>query len=272
MVDDEAVPFGIDASKPHSARRYNYWLGGKDNFEADRRSAEMIASAFPTIRMAAQENRKFLQRAVRYLAAEQGVTQFLDIGTGLPSAGNVHEVAQAIDPRCRVVYVDNDPIVLAHARALLASSAEGATAYLECDLREPEKIIGSAELRETLDLSQPVALMLVAILHFIPDDQDPYGTVRRLIDVLPSGSYLVMSHATGDYATPEERAANPDLNKRSGVPLRIRSREEFARFFDGLEMLEPGITSVVDWRSTEPPERRPPVRDISIHGAVGRVP
>lgn len=271
-VDAEQVPPGIDPTKAHPSRRYNYWLGGKDNFAVDRESAEMVASAFPTVGLAARENRAFMRRAVGHLAGEAGIGQFLDIGTGLPSAGNVHEIAQGIDPAARIVYVDNDPIVLVHARALLTSEPQGRTAYIDADLREPEKILANRDLRRTLDLSRPVALMLVATMHFITDDHDPYGIVRTLLGALPSGSHLVMTHATGDYLTPEEYAANVEANERSGVPFRLRSHDEFARFFDGLELLPPGVGSVVEWRPEEPVEDRPAVDDVSMLCAVARVP
>ncbi|WP_309237483.1 SAM-dependent methyltransferase [Actinomadura sp. BRA 177] len=267
----EPVPPGIDPTKAHPSRRYNYWLGGKDNFAVDRESAEMVATGFPTVRLAALENRAFLKRAVTYLAGEAGIHQFFDIGTGLPSAGNVHEIAQAIEPTSRIVYVDNDPVVLVHARALLNSEPEGRTAYIEADLRDPDKILANPVLTGTLDMSRPVALMLVATMHFVTDDHDPYGIVRRLLSVLPSGSYLVMTNATGDYLTPEEYAHNVEVNERSGVPFRLRSRDEFARFFDGLELLPPGVGSVVEWRSDVPPAERPPIEKVSMHCAVARV-
>jgi S-adenosyl methyltransferase len=271
-MDADWVPRGIDATTAHPARRYNYWLGGKDNFAVDRASAEMVAGSFPTIQLAAVENRRFMRRAVTFLAEEAGIRQFLDIGTGLPSAGNVHEVAQQIAPESRVVYVDNDPIVLVHARALLTSSPQGATAYLEADLREPEKILREPDLLHTLDLSKPVALMLVAIMHFVTDEFDAYGMVQTLRDALPSGSYLVMSHATGDYLTPEELAVTAAANERSGVPFRLRSNEEFSRFFDGLEPVPPGITSAVEWRSDIPAYVRPSVEAVSMLAAVARIP
>src|SRR5580704_3325728 len=178
----------IDTTVAHSARRYDYWLGGKDNFAADRESGDAIAAAFPSVRIAVIENRRFVRRATAFLAGHAGIRQFLDIGTGIATSPNVHEIAQGITPASRVVYVDNDPIVLAHARALLASSPQGATAYLDADVRDPDKIIGNAELREIFDLSQPVALMLAAILHFIRDEDDPYGIVARLVSILPEGS------------------------------------------------------------------------------------
>ncbi|WP_446474027.1 SAM-dependent methyltransferase [Actinomadura opuntiae] len=271
-LDTERVPPGIDPTKAHPSRRYNYWLGGKDNFAVDRESAEMVASAFPTVGLAARENRAFMRRVVGHLAGEAGIGQFLDIGTGLPSAGNVHEIAQAVDPSARIVYVDNDPIVLVHARALLTGEPEGRTAYIDADLRDPEKILADPDLRRTLDLSRPVALMLVATMHFITDDHDPYGIVRRLLDALPPSSYLVMTHATGDYLTPEEYAVSVEANERSGVPFRLRSHEEFARFFEGLELLPPGVGSVVEWRPEVPAEDRPAIEDVSMLCAVARVP
>ncbi|SCE77733.1 S-adenosyl methyltransferase [Micromonospora matsumotoense] len=264
----------IDTSVAHPARRYNYWLGGKDNFQADRDSGDAMAAAFPTIRTAALENRRFLQRAVAHLAREAGIRQFLDIGTGIPTANNTHEVAQAIAPQSRVVYVDNDPIVLAHARALLTSATEGATAYIDADLREPEKILHHPELRRTLDLGQPVALMLVAILHFVGEAEDPYGVVRRLLAELPPGSYLAASHATYDQLPPDvaeaARVATRDGNPPGGINL--RSRDDFARFFDGLGLVEPGVVSVARWRAETEPQPRPTVDEVSMYGAVGRKP
>ncbi|GAB3085074.1 SAM-dependent methyltransferase [Micromonospora schwarzwaldensis] len=263
----------IDTSVAHPARRYNYWLGGKDNFQADRESGDAMAAAFPTIRLSALENRRFLRRAVRYLAAEAGIRQFLDIGTGIPTADNTHEVAQAVDPSARVVYVDNDPIVLAHARALLTSSPEGATAYLDADLRDPEKILAHPELRRTLDLSEPVALMLVAVLHFVPDADDPYATVARLLDALPAGSYLAASHATHDHL-PAQLADEAKAAARGGPhgTINLRGRDEFVRFFDGLEPVEPGVCSVAEWRADDDPELRPSAADVSMYGGVARKP
>ncbi|MFG3682881.1 SAM-dependent methyltransferase [Micromonospora chalcea] len=262
----------IDTTVAHPARRYNYWLGGKDNFQADRDSGDAMAARFPTIRISALENRRFLRRAVRHLAGEAGIRQFLDIGTGIPTADNTHEVAQAIDPRARVVYVDNDPIVLAHARALLTSSADGVTAYLDADLREPERILAHPDLRRTLDLSQPVALMLLAVLHFVPDGEDPYAIVDTLLDALPPGSYLAASHATHDYL-PAEVAAEAKAAARGGGPhgvINLRSREEVVRFFDGLELVEPGVCSVAEWHADGEPEPRPSVVDVSMYGGVAR--
>ncbi|MEW2444221.1 SAM-dependent methyltransferase [Micromonospora marina] len=270
--DSGSLADRIDTSVAHPARRYNYWLGGKDNFQADRDSGDAMAERFPTIRISALENRRFLRRAVRHLAGEAGIRQFLDIGTGIPTADNTHEVAQSTDPRARVVYVDNDPIVLAHARALLTSSAEGATAYLDADLRDPERILAHPDLRRTLDLSQPVALMLLAVLHFVPDGDDPYAIVGRLLDALPAGSYLAASHATYDYL-PAEVAAEAKAAARGGGPhgvINLRSREEVVRFFDGLEPVEPGVCSVAEWRADGEPEPRPSVVEVSMYGGVAR--
>ena len=259
----------LDTSVPHPARRYDYWLGGKDNFAADRESGDAIAAAFPAIRTAVQENRGFLRRAVTYLTKEVGVRQFLDIGTGLPTANNTHEVAQAIAPESRIVYVDNDPLVLVHARALLTSSPQGATAYLDADLRDTDRILADAEVRSTLDFSQPIAAMLVAILHFIPDEADPYGIVARLVDALPAGSFLVMSHATGDFWSAKARA---DLASGRLGPLTPRTHDEFARFFEGLELVPPGITSIAQWRDEGEPPPRPTAEESYAYGAVARIP
>ncbi|MFF0469589.1 SAM-dependent methyltransferase [Micromonospora zamorensis] len=264
----------IDTTVAHPARRYNYWLGGKDNFRADRESGDTMAAAFPTIRTAALENRRFLQRAVGFLTREAGIRQFLDIGTGIPTADNTHEVAQAIAPESRVVYVDSDPIVLAHARALLSSSPQGATAYIDADLRDPARILAHPELRRTIDLSRPVALMLVAVLHFVPDGDDPYALVRHLLDALPAGSWLAASHATHEYLPPavaeQARAA-----ARGGGPhglINLRTRDEFSRFFVDLDVVEPGITSVAEWRAENEPQPLPSVVEVSMYGGVACLP
>ena len=264
----EEAPPRVDTTVAHSARRYDYWLGGKDNFAADRESGDTIAAAFPTVRIAVIENRRFLRRAVAFLAEDAGIRQFLDIGTGIPTSPNVHEIAQRIAPESRVVYVDNDPIVLAHARALLTSSPQGATAYIDADLREPEKIINDGALRDTLDFSQPVALMLGAILHFIPDEDDPYGIVSRLVENLPEGSYLVVSHATNDFLTPQEVA---EIVSGQWGPFFARSEAEFARFVEGFELARPGITSVAEWRAELEPQPRPTAADAYTYCAVAKV-
>jgi hypothetical protein len=267
----EQGPPGVDTSLPHPARRYNYWLGGKDNYSVDRDSADEIERAFPTIRIAAKENRRFLRRVVSYLAEQEGIRQFLDIGTGLPAADNVHEVAQSIDPTSRIVYVDNDPIVLAHARVLLRGAPQGATAYIDADIRTPSAILSDAELRATIDLDRPVALTLLAIMHFISDDDGPYDIVAELRDALPSGSFVAITHATSDHLSPERYAVARQANERSGVPFRHRSTEEFTRFFAGLELVPPGITSVVRWRPTAERSSES-VAQASMLCGVGRIP
>ena len=268
-ADATWTPPRIDTSVPHPARRYDYWLGGKDNFAADRESGDAIAAKFPAIRIAVVENRRFLRRAVTFLAQEAGVRQFLDIGTGLPTASNTHEVAQSLAPTSRIVYVDNDPLVLVHARALLTSSREGATTYVDADLRDPDKILNSPELARTLDFSEPVALMLLAILHFIPEEDDPYAVVARLIGALPSGSYLVASHATSDYLPPELVA---DIAAGRHGEGRLRTKAEFTRFFDGLEPVEPGVVPVAEWRADGEPQPRPTAAQTGMYAAAARKP
>ncbi len=265
------VPPGIDTSKPHSARMYDYYLGGKNHFAADREAAEKTLAAVPTGRTAARENRAFLGRAVRYLTAESGIRQFLDIGTGLPTSNAVHEVAQSVAPSAQVVYVDNDPLVLAHARALLASSPQGRTAYIHADLREPEAILSDPVTREMLDFSQPVALMLVAVLHFVPDEFKPAQIVATLLDALPPGSYLVASHITA-----EHNAAGAGVAQRTycgaGVPLQPRDSDEFAKIaFSGLELVPPGVVLVSEWRP-ESAGPRPSPAEVSFYGGVARKP
>jgi hypothetical protein len=261
----------IDTTKPHAARMYDYLLGGKDNFAVDRDTAEKAMQSWRSVRTAARENRAFLGRAVRYLVREAGIRQFLDIGTGLPAANNVHEVAQQIAPECRVVYADNDPIVLAHARALLASSLAGRTAYIDADLREPEKILASGAVAQTLDLSRPVALMLVAVLHFVPDEDDPARSVSTLLGALPPGSYLVASHATEEY-DPEGVAGAGRAYQARGLTGQLRTIEELADLaFRGLEMVDPGVVPVSEWRPDSGGPRPLPA-EVSSNGGVGRKP
>ncbi len=271
MTDTSGPASKLDTSVAHPARRYNYWLGGKDNFAADRESADKVATAFPSIRMAARENRAFLRRTVEFLAGEMGLGQFLDIGTGLPTAENTHEVAQRIAPRSRIVYVDNDPLVLVHARALLTSAPEGMTAYLQRDLHEPASILDDPELHATLDLRQPVGLVLLAIMHFVGDSADPYGIVARLVDAMPRGSYLVMSHATYDPMPAPIVARLRAAIAATGEDGGPRDRNEFARFFTGLELVDPGIVPIGDWRP-DPGTRPPDPAEVGVYGAVARIP
>jgi S-adenosyl methyltransferase len=246
----------LDTQRPHSARVYNYWLGGKDNYAADREAAEQAIAANPGIVTDVRANRGFLARAVRYLAAECGIRQFLDIGTGLPTASNTHEVAQAAAPHARVVYVDNDPIVLAHARALLTSTPEGATAYLDADLRDTSAILNAAS--QTLDFTEPIALLLLIILHLIPDADGPYGIVARLVTALPAGSYLVLAHPASDIRAAKMAEMTRRVNERMrGPKATMRGRAAIARFFDGLDLLEPGVVQPQRWRP-EPGAPSPP--------------
>jgi len=262
----------IDTTKPHVARMYDYFLGGKDHFAVDRETAERLLRIAPTARTSARENRAFLARAVRYLVTEAGIRQFLDIGAGLPSANNVHEVAQAIAPESRVVYVDNDPIVLAHARALLKSSSEGRTAYIDADVREPQQVLADPVLAATLDLSRPVALMLLGILYFLPDSDAPRRMITTFLDALPSGSYLAASHMTIEHVDPGQGTAGMQVYHQGGIPLQTRTADEFAELaFSGLELVDPGVVLVSDWRpSTQGP--RPLAAEVSMYGGVARKP
>jgi len=262
-------PSRVDVRKAYPARRYDYWLGGKDNFAADRRSGDAVEEVVPTIRLSIIENRRFLQRAVRFLV-EAGIGQFLDIGSGMPTDANTHEVAQAITPQSRVVYVDNDPIVVSHARALLRSSPQGRTEYVEADLRAPQDILQSPQLRATLDMGRPVGLLLLAVLHFVPDHDDPYGLVAQLAAAMPPGSYLVMSHGTYDPLPAEAISRLEQVNAVTAVRWRARSRDEFARFFVGLELVSPGIVSIGNWRPAVW-SVLPAAEDVVTYGAVARI-
>src|SRR5450755_259295 len=218
-------PAGFDTSVAHVARVYDYWLGGKDNFAADRAAGEQAIAAYPDIVFSVRANRAFLARAVRFLAADCGIRQFLDIGTGIPTANNTHQVAQSVAPECRVVYVDDDPVVLAHARALLTTGPAGATDYIDADLRDTQKILQSAE--RTLDFSRPVAVTLMAILHLIPDEADPYGIVSTLMAAVPPGSYLALSHPTGDIRPEAVAEMSRQMNTQLG-PTRGTMRDKAA--------------------------------------------
>jgi len=250
---------------------YDYLLGGKNNFAADRETAEKALQSWGTVRTAARENRAFLGRAVRFLVAEAGIRQFLDIGTGLPSANNVHEVAQGLVPSCRVVYVDNDPIVLAHARALLTSSPEGKTAYIHADLREPQKILDDPVTRQTLDFSQPIALMLVAVLHFVPDEEQPRRIVDTLLGALPSGSYLAATHVTQEH-DPEGVGGLVRTYRAAGLPAQARAAGDLAELaFRGLDMVDPGLVLVSEWRP-DADGARPSASEVNWYGAIARKP
>jgi hypothetical protein len=236
----------FDTSVANQARIYDYLLGGKDNYEADRAAVDAVLKIAPVLGFSARANRAFLGRVVRYLAAEAGIRQFLDIGTGIPTAGNTHQVAQAIAPEARVVYVDYDPVVLAHARALLTSHEAGATEYIDADLRDTGTILGQAA--RLLDFTQPVAVTLLMILHVIPDSDDPYAIVAKVMDALPSGSYLTVSHLGSDLLDREAKQGFDDIVSRTAQQQYIgRSREQMARFFEGMEMVEPGLVRVEEW-------------------------
>jgi hypothetical protein len=262
----------VDVSRPQAARVYDYYLGGKNHFAADRELANKVLAVMPSVRVAARENRAFLGRAVRFLAGEAGIRQFLDIGTGLPTSGSVHEIAQAVAPSARVVYADNDPLVLAHARALLTSSPEGRTAYIHADLRDPESILASSTVREVLDFSQPIALILVAILHFIPDEAGPAQILATLLEALPAGSYLVATHGTTEDSSPEERARVEAAYASGGIAGQVRDSGEFARLaFSGLDLVPPGVVLVSEWRP-DTPGPHPTPAEVSVYGGGARIP
>lgn len=263
MTDQDRVPAGVDVSTPSPSRIYDYLLGGKDNFAADREAAEKILASAPEVRVAAQVNRAFLGRAVRFLVAEAGIRQFLDIGAGLPTQNNVHQAAQKVAPDARVVYVDHDPIVLAHGRALLADDER--TTVIQGDMRQPEAILAHPELRSLLDLDQPVAVLMLLMLHFIPDDEDPFGVVTRLRDALAPGSYLTISHGTPDHR-PGEGARQ--IHANAGATL--RPREEILRFFDGFELVDPGLVLPTQWRPDGPDDTTNAAGGMWIFAGVGR--
>jgi O-methyltransferase involved in polyketide biosynthesis len=259
-------PDELNTNVPHPARVWNYFLGGKDNFPADRAAGDQVLALMPEIVDSARADRAFLRRVVRYLAGEAGVRQFLDIGTGLPTADNTHEVAQAVAPESRIVYVDNDPIVLVHARALLTSGPAGVTDYVEADVRDTDKLLQAAA--RTLDFSQPVALMLLGILNFIVDNDEAHAIVNRLLDAVSSGSYLAVVHPTQEVHGEAMAETLRLWNERGGAPIVARSRQELARFFDRLELLEPGVVSCWQWR----PDPGDPQVEVAHFCAAGRKP
>jgi hypothetical protein len=267
MTEDPGGAPSFDTSVAHVARVYNYWLGGKDNFAADRAAAEQAMAAYPDIPLSARANRAFLRRAVHFLATEAGIRQFLDIGTGIPSASNTHEVAQAAAPASRVVYVDNDPVVLAHARALLSSTPAGATEYIDADLRHTGPIL--AQAAQTLDFAEPVAIMLMAILQHLSEDDDPYRVVAELVAAVPSGSYLALSHPAKDIEAEKMAAMAERLNLMMAEKVTFRSQQEVARFFNGLELVDPGLVNVPQWRPGSAAEANSPA---ALWGGVARKP
>jgi hypothetical protein len=247
---------------------YDYYLGGKDNFKADREAADRMLQLAPAIRDAARANRAFLQRTVRHLAAE-GIDQFLDIGTGIPTAGNTHQVAQTVNPEARVVYLDNDPIVLAHARALMAKPSKGRTTVVQADLREGAAILDERpEITAALDLDRPVALMLLAVLHFVSDAEDPWSTVAGLTERLAPGSCLVISHGTDDFISKDDSARASGTYRKATAQLHLRSRADIARFFGELELIDPGLELVPRWRNEETVTEEQ-ARTSGFYGAVG---
>jgi hypothetical protein len=254
----------IDTTVPHSARIWNYWLGGKDNYAIDREVGDQLRDTYPAIVDLARSDRRFLRRAVRYLAEDAGVRQFLDIGTGLPTSDNTHQVAQQTASESRIVYVDNDPLVLVHARALLTSSAEGATDYLDADFREPEAILAAAA--NTLDFTQPVAVMLLGILGHFSDDQQVASVIGRLMTATAPGSYLVIAH--GSSTSEGLLAAQRQYNQSGAASYHLRSPQQLARFFDGLELVPPGLVPVPGWRPD--PGTLADVTEVYSYCAVGR--
>ncbi len=264
--DNARPPLEIDTSVPHSARIWNYWLGGKDNYPSDRAAGEEFLKVFPGMADVARSVRHFLARVVRHLAEDAGIRQFLDIGTGLPTVDNTHEIAQRVAPESRIVYVDNDPLVLAHARALLTSTTEGATDYIDADLHDPEAILAAAS--RTLDFDRPVALMLLGIMAHVGEDSEVRSILKLLLDALPSGSYLVLSDGTN--TDPARVEAHQRYNAGGSVPYLLRSPARIEGFFGGLDLLEPGLVSVSRWR----PEPSPfgPAREVSTYGGVARKP
>jgi len=253
----------IDSTVPHNARVWDYWLGGKDNFAVDRRMGDAIREMFPVISDVAGTSRRFLARAVGFLAGEAGVRQFLDIGTGLPTADNTHEVAQRHAPDARIVYVDNDPLVLAHARALLTSSPEGVTDYVDADVHDPAAVLAGAG--RTLDTSRPVAVMMLGVLNFIQSDAEALASVATLMAAVPSGSYLAVTHPTVELGGEMNVPAMEFYNQRAVPKIRARDRAEVAAFFEGLELVEPGLVSATRWRSADGAE-------VPLWAGVGRKP
>ncbi len=259
--------FEIDTSTPHPARLYDFYLGGKDNYGADRAAAKQVLRIAPEVRVMARENRAFLRRVVRFLVGEAGIDQILDIGTGIPTAGNVHQIAGEIAPGTRVVYVDNDPIVHVHANALLTGT--GATSIVLADLREPGVILAHPKVRELIDFSRPVALLLVAIVHFITDAEDPASILAAFRDALAPGSYLALSHGTTDFHARETVGQAAAVYERATAPLVLRSHAQISALFDGFTLVDPGLVQVPLWRPDGRPPRPKDLAKIAIYGGVG---
>jgi hypothetical protein len=261
----------LQTGRAHGARIYDFILGGKDNYAADRAAAEESLRVWPALPVHMRVNREFMHRAGRFLATECGIDQFLDIGTGIPTSPNLHEVVQQVRPEARVVYTDNDPIVLAHARALMPSTARGRTAFVDADLRDPDSILSSREFQELLDLDRPIGLMLIAVVHFIEDDDEALDVVRRIVDVLPSGSYVAATIATDEFA-PELLEGVRQAYREHGEVLRFRSHAQASRFFDGLELLDPGVVQMHKWRQDNPLTLQIPDADIAMYAGIARKP
>lgn len=269
MTDGREKPRAsvIDSSVPHPARVYDCWLNGKDNFEADRRAAQEAIEIFPKTVQSARACRAYLKRAVRYLTEEASLRQFLDLGSGLPSANNVHEVAQQAAPDSRVVYVDNDPVVLLHAQTLLRGTAEGATDYIQADLRDPAPILRAAA--RTLDFGQPVAVLMLAVLHFVTDAQDPAGVIAAYMDAVPPGSYLVIGHHTGDIYPELHEFARRMSELNPAFPATLRTRDEVIRLFSGLDLIPPGVVQISRWR---PDSELDTATAAALWGGIARKP
>nr|WP_042197882.1 SAM-dependent methyltransferase [Kibdelosporangium sp. MJ126-NF4]CEL22887.1 hypothetical protein [Kibdelosporangium sp. MJ126-NF4]CTQ90027.1 hypothetical protein [Kibdelosporangium sp. MJ126-NF4] len=266
--DDEPVDLRTD--RAHGARIYDYILGGKDNYAVDREVGDASMQAWPALRTHMWANRTFMHRVGRFLAAERNINQFLDIGTGIPTEPNLHQIVQKERPDSRIVYTDNDPIVLAHARALMSSTDEGSIAYIHADMRDAEALLASPQLRDVLDLGQPVGLLIIAMLHFIEDDAEAYRVVRQVVDVLPSGSYLAASIATDDF-DPVPLAQVQRQYREHGEVLQFRDKAKAERFFDGLELVQPGVVQIHKWRP-EPDTGPIADTDVAMYGAVARKP
>jgi hypothetical protein len=267
VAEDRSTPVTFDTRVAHIARVYDYWLGGKDNFAADRAAGDEALQAYPNLVFSVRANRAFLARTVRYLVEEAGIRQFLDIGTGIPTANNTHQVAQSAAPESRIVYVDNDPIVLSHARALMASGPLGACDYLDADLRDTQTILAAAA--RTLDFSKPVAVMLIAVLHLIGDEDDPRGIVAKLMGAVPTGSYLVLSHVASDIEPEKMAEMGKRLNRLLAQKGTYRSHDQVVHLFEGLEVVEPGVVAIPQWRPGSEAEARTPA---AMWGGVGRKP